>query len=53
MNRKLVALALLAAIVSGCVSCGNAADEDPGTTEEYVLYRSKGQKFCHGRRLGI
>ena len=34
MNRKLVALALLAAIISGCVSCGNAADEDPGTTEK-------------------
>ena len=36
MNRKLVALALLAAIISGCVSCGNAADEDLGTTEENV-----------------
>ena len=36
MNRKLVALALLAAIISGCVSCGDAADEDPGTTEENV-----------------
>lgn len=36
MNRKLVALALLAAIISGCVSCGDAADEDLGTTEENV-----------------